>query len=274
MLEQAVAERTREVVRQRDEIEEQRTKILDSINYAERIQKSILPDVQQLQEHFQDCFILNKPKDIVSGDFYWFHKLEHTLVLALVDCTGHGVPGALMSIIGEMLLIQIVVERKVSNPAEILKQMHSGIRKLLRQGEEGASQDGMEIAICTFTQHHRLIFAGARQHLYYIDSSGRINTIRGDRWPVGGLQLEKHRNYTLHTLPLNDIKSIYMATDGLQDQPGRSGKFGRKRLLSLLEALASMDMERQRIEITRALSEYMEEMEQRDDITLIGIKPR
>ncbi len=273
LLEQTVEERTREVVRQRDEIEEQRTKILDSIKYAEQIQKSILPDVQQLREHFQDCFILNRPKDIVSGDFYWLHKLDRELILAIVDCTGHGVPGALMSIIGEMLLAQIVVERRVSNPAEILLQMHSGIRKLLKQGEKGASQDGMEIAICTFTDKHSLLFAGARQHLYYTDNSLQIKIIRGDRWPVGGLQREKNRSYTLHTIPLDNITNIYLATDGLQDQPGISGKFGRKRLLNMLETVSSMEMELQQREIARVFTEYMGDREQRDDITLIGIRP-
>lgn len=272
LLERAVEERTREVVRQRDEIEEQRTQILDSIKYAERIQKSILPDAQQLREHFQYCFVFNRPKDILSGDFYWFHKLDRELILALVDCTGHGVPGALMSMIGEMLLAQIVIEHRVSNPAEILLQMHYGIRQLLKQGEEGASQDGMEIAICTFTDH-KLLFAGARQPLYYTDYSRQIKTIRGDRWPVGGLQREKARSYTLHTLSLDNVTNIYLATDGLQDQPGVNGKFGKKRLLSMLQTLASMEMTAQEQEIVRTLAEHMGETAQRDDITLIGIRP-
>lgn len=220
-LERLVAERTREIASQRDkilsqknEIEEQRTQILDSIRYAKRIQQAIFPDIRELKEYFPGCFIVQKPKDIVSGDFVWVGKINEASIVAVADCTGHGVPGALMSIIGEMLLTQIVLFQQKLSPNEILVEMDSSINKLFGKLERERLQDGMEIAVCVFTSD-KLFFAGARQPLYYVNHVGEVVAVKADKWPVGGKQSKK--SYILHALPLKDIDMIYLATDGLQE---------------------------------------------------------
>lgn len=271
-LERKVSERTAELVKSRNEIEEQRTKILDSIYYAERIQKSLLPSVTEIESAFTECFVIYKPKDIVSGDFYWFHRFENYVVIALLDCTGHGVPGALMSIIGDALLHRIVVENRVTDPAEILNRMNEGVRKMLKQEEAEASQDGMEVAICTFnTTLRECWFAGARMFLCYSDRDGKIVELRGDRRAIGGLQHEKH-SYTSHRIPIARATRIYLTTDGFLDQNGATGKFGRKRLHKILEHSLRESMQSQREHLQQVLKEHQGSEPQRDDITLIGLR--
>lgn len=272
LLEQKVSERTKELLISRDELEEERTKILDSIHYAERIQKSLLPSVAAIEDTFTEHFIIYKPKDIVSGDFYWFHRFESYAVFAVLDCTGHGVPGALMSIIGDALLHRIVVESRVTDPAEILTRMNNGIRQMLRQEESGAPQDGMDVAICTFdTNLRECWFAGARMFLCYSNAAGKISEIKGDRKAVGGSQRRMHR-YTSHKLQITPETRIYITTDGFLDQNGAAGKFGRKGFYRILESSLTESMQLQSERLQQALKEHQGDEPQRDDITLIGLR--
>lgn len=270
-LKQAVDERTREVVKQRDEIlwqrnriEDQQVQILDSIRYAERIQQSFLPHTEELRSAFPDSFILFKPKDIVSGDFYWFHSTDTRKYIAVVDCTGHGVPGALISMVGEMLLNQIVVERSVSDPALVLEEMHERVNRLLRQDDVGASQDGMDVALCVIDAD-RVLFAGARRPLFYVGKDGRVVEIKGNRRTIGGRR-KQAQAFSSQEFPLAECRTLLLTTDGLTDQPGPTGKFGKKRLIELLEQ-STLTME----SLERALKSHQEHEPQRDDITVICV---
>ncbi len=271
-LEQKVFERTAELVKSRNEIEEQRTKILDSIYYAEQIQKSLLPSITEIESAFTEYFLIYKPKDIVSGDFYWLHRFEHHTVVAVLDCTGHGVPGALMSIIGDALLNRIVVENRVIDPAEILHRMNESVRKMLKQEEVNASQDGMDIAICTFnTTLRECWFAGAHIFLCYSDGNGKIVEIKGNRKAIGGPQRGTH-SYNSHRIQITPTTRIYLTTDGFLDQSGAIGKFGKKRLYRVLENSLGESMQSQCERLQQALREHQGDEPQRDDITLIGIR--
>lgn len=273
-LERVVAERTAEVVRQRKEIEFINSQILDSIHYAERIQQATLPYKGDIESALGRCFIIYRPKDIVSGDFYWFHSLDSLAVLAVVDCTGHGVPGALMSMVADQLLNQIVIERGIVDPAQILMQMHSGIRQALKQDEQGVSQDSLDIALCVFDLRGREVrFAGARSSFYYLDTNGQLNEVKGNRRSVGGLQRESRRFYTTITLPMSEISRIYLTTDGLVDQHDSEGKkFGKRRLFSLLVSTSAFPIEEQGKRVLEELLLHQKSELQRDDITILGLE--
>ncbi len=273
-LEHIVAKRTAEIVRQRKEIETINSQILDSIHYAERIQQATLPYKGDIESVLGHCFIIYRPKDIVSGDFYWFYRSDSLAILAVVDCTGHGVPGALMSMVADQLLNQVVVERRIVDPAEILMQMHLSIRQAFKQDEPGASQDSLDIALCVFDLDGREIgFAGARCSLYYLDTSGQVNEVKGNRRSVGGGgQRESRRFYTTNALPMSEISRIYLTTDGLVDQPNNEGKkFGKHKLLSLLLSTSALPIEEQGRQVLEELLLHQKSELQRDDITILGL---
>lgn len=263
-LEQIVAERTSEVVQQKESI-------LDSIRYAERIQHAILPVSEQLEAAFHSYFVLYRPKDIVSGDFYWFHQVNGWTFLAVVDCTGHGVPGALMSMIGNDLLNQIVIERRIYSPAKILEQLHLSIRRVLKQAESDARvNDGMDVALCRFDRNlTQLVYAGAGRPLYYIDTS--FQEIQGRRYSLGGRRVE--RVFTEVEIAVEKPVTIYLTTDGFADQQNPQGrKYGSKRLKRLLESYAHLSMKQQQLLLTAELDSHQGQELQRDDITILGIR--
>lgn len=184
-LEEKVAERTHEVTRKNEELAAQRREMLESLSYAQTIQQAMLPSTETLTAALGGHFVLWKPKDIVSGDFYWLHEQDGEVVLVVADCTGHGVPGAFMSTIGNDLLEKIVADQGVRQPAEILHQLHHGIQRVLRQGERQTLMDGMDAAVCTLHRETgRLVFAGARRPLYLV-ADGVLTELKGDRATVG-----------------------------------------------------------------------------------------
>jgi serine phosphatase RsbU (regulator of sigma subunit) len=257
------------------EIEQMHRDITDSINYAQRIQNAMLPQKELLEKHIPDSFIIYKPKDIVSGDFYWMNEVDDKLVIVISDCTGHGVPGALMSMIGNNLLNQIVITRKITRPEEILKELNTGVRKLLRQDMAGIqTQDGMEIAVCTVDKKNQALeFAGARQHLFY--SSGKeLQMIKGDRKSVGGFQRDPDRVYTNHKIQYEKGDAIYMFSDGYADQFGgkEERRMQTKNLISLLQSNLSNPMGEQERFLDEWLTEWKGKLKQTDDILLVGIR--
>jgi serine phosphatase RsbU (regulator of sigma subunit) len=262
-------------------IEKKNKHITDSIRYGETIQKALLPNLMKEKGLFQDSFVLFRPKDLVSGDFYWFTEIDNKTFVAAVDCTGHGVPGAFMSMIGNTLLNEIVNQNRNFDPARVLEALHIEIRLALHQSQEAgkANDDGMDIGLLKIEKSNQedtfeLTFAGAKRHLWYIEPSYQeLKRIKGDRKSIGGVQKEQHRNFTNTKLEVAKDTVIYLSTDGLVDQgnPERK-KFGTTRLSNLLLQNAKLSLVEQMQLIESDLDEFQQDAEQRDDITLIGLK--
>lgn len=267
--------RTREVVKQKAEIELQNLEITDSINYAKRIQSSILPDINKLKEFFRDAFILFQPRDIVSGDYYWFDRIDNDrFILVCADSTGHGVPGAFMSMIGSTLLQDIVTRKMVTRPSEILKLLDRQIFSTLNQNVElGVSNDGMDMVVCEFnlkTRHLR--FASAMRPVIII-MDGESYYIKGNRSSIGGESVnEKFFDDQEYYLKEND--SIYLFSDGLSDQFG--GPEGKKmkiaKLKRTIEQLTHLPMDQQKEEVLKFYHNWRGSFDQVDDILLMGVK--
>jgi ligand-binding sensor domain-containing protein/serine phosphatase RsbU (regulator of sigma subunit) len=274
-LEKELDARTSVVMKQKGEIELQNIEITDSINYAKRIQSSILPDINKLKESFKDAFILFHPRDIVSGDFYWFDKLDDDkFILVCADSTGHGVPGAFMSMIGSTLLQDIVTRKRISKPSQILKLLDKQIFSTLNQNIElGVSNDGMDMVVCEFsikTRHVR--FASAMRPVIIV-LDGESHYIKGNRSSVGGESvIEKFFDDQEYYLKEGD--TIYLFSDGLPDQFG--GADGKKlkiaRLKRLVEQVSKLPMNEQKEAISKFYFEWKGSYDQVDDILLMGVK--
>ena len=274
-LESELEARTSIVVKQKVEIELQNLEITDSINYAKRIQTSILPDHGKLKEAFSDAFILFHPRDIVSGDFYWFDRLDDDkFVLVCADSTGHGVPGALMSMIGTTLLQDIVSRQSVSKPSQILTLLDKQIFSTLNQNIElGVSNDGMDMVVCEFSLKKRHVRFASAMRPVIIVISGESFYIKGNRSSVGGESvIEKY--FDDQEFYLNEGDTIYLFSDGLPDQFG--GNDGKKmkidRLKRLIEQVSHLPMSEQELAISKFYREWKGNFEQVDDILLIGVK--
>ena len=261
-------------------IETQKEKIIDSITYAQNIQQSILPEEQEIIKLLPDSFIYYQPKDIVSGDFYWMSSVNGKAIIAAVDCTGHGVPGAFMSMIGNTLLNQIVNEKKVTTPADILLQLHEGVCASLRQkNKRGQSQDGMDLAICVIdNQTGKIEFAGAKNSLYVLQNNA-IEEFKGDKYSVGGDELlkkqkDKERKYTNYSISVKKGASLYLFTDGYTDQFGgeERKKFGSQQFKTLLLSNHQLAMREQKTVIDEAFSKWKGGNAQIDDVLVIGLK--
>ena len=273
----------RKINEQKNLLEVQHKNITASIRYAKTIQQAILPDLLAIKKYF-DVFILYQPKDIVSGDFYWFREVqtrapeEKSLLLAVVDCTGHGVPGAFMSMIGNRLLNEIVYERKIDDPKEILDIMNTEIRSALRQ-EQTDNNDGMDISLCRFIKKDdgevHLTYAGAKRNMHIIKKERKeVTKLKGDRVSIGGSGDNKERvMFRNQEMQLSKGDHLYLSTDGIVDQngPDRS-RFGTNRLEEILFKYSRFSMEEQEYSIRQEIERFRQNEDQRDDITLLGIK--
>ncbi len=281
-------------------IEQQRNNILDSINYAKNIQKSMLVREEEVQRILPfENFILFRPKDIVSGDFYWFSKQEDKYLIAAVDCTGHGVPGGFMSMIGNSLLNEIVLKMKITKPSEILSTLNILIRDTLRQAtDDSHAQDGMDMALCSIDTKNRILeYAGARNPLYIISSTltftatERINffpvenndqagiyVVKADPFSIGGknpsILQGKERTYTNHELPLTNDTSFYLFSDGYIDQHGGAErkKLGTPKFRELLQKHVNKNPSDQKDSLTNEINNWRGANKQTDDILIIGNK--
>lgn len=259
-------------------INAQQQKIVESITYAKRIQGAILPDQKEVTEAFPDSFIVNLPRDIVSGDFYWVGKVGNVSVCAVADCTGHGVPGGFMSMIGHMLMAEIVNSQNIDSPAEILEQLDHRIRMTLRQtGSESQSQDGMDLAVCAYNpDKNECTYSGALTSIFVHDGS-ELKTISGDTRNVGGTPLREHLNrpFTNHVFPVTANTKIYMMTDGYLDQFGGANdeKFNLSRMRQLLSEIAELPMAEQHDMVLAAFEKWKGNRDQLDDVCIIGLKP-
>lgn len=270
-LENKVKERTHEIAVQSAALAEQNRRMFDSIEYAKRIQQAILPDLAAIRSQGIECFALFRPRDIVSGDFYWYHRHKDDVLAAVCDCTGHGVPGAFMSMIGHTLLNEIVIENRVFDPAIVLGSLHDQIRRSLRQ-QSGDSRDGMDVAFVHFnTAKQTLYFAGARRHLYVADASG-LTEIKGGTKTIGGLQKESSRIFETKSAVLKPGSTLYLVTDGFADQPDPSGKkIGSAGLRFLLDEIRHRSMEEQEKALKDFLDNHRNGESQRDDITVFAL---
>ena len=252
----------------------QQNRVTDSIRYGERIQRAMLPKTEEIRAYLPQSFSLLIPRDILSGDFYYFTELAGQLYLAVVDCTGHGIPGAFMSAIGHALLNEIIIQRRITEPAEILNCLHTRVVAALNQ-QDGKNQDGMEIALCRIDLSNRqLVFAGARSPLYQLSTKG-IKKIRGGKQGIGGIKkVGIDRNYAQHVLPLDAASTYYMLSDGLQDQLGgaKNRKLNRQGLESLLGKAYQFDINQQEALIAENISGWRAENKQIDDILVVGFK--
>jgi PAS domain S-box-containing protein len=256
------------------EVQNKNKKITESINYAKRIQTAILPNSRVISKALPDSFILYKPRDVVSGDFPWFMQVKDDIFIAAVDCTGHGVPGALLSLIGYFLLNDIVRSRKITEPGKILDLLDEGVTTTLRQDEDSTTKDGMDIALCKINMTTGEVeYAGAHRPLY-IMKAGVMEEVKGNKFPIGGGIFKNQTNFTNTKIKLNPGDSIYYSSDGFPDQFGgpEGRKFGPKRTREIIERVHKEPM-------TEALKVFDHEWEswrgdhkQTDDVLLIGIK--
>lgn len=255
-------------------VEEKNKNITDSINYAKRIQNAKLPKKDEILASLPQCFILFNPKDIVSGDFYFFHKKDETVFIAAADCTGHGVPGAFMSMIGSEQLMDAVLHS--DDTSEILKQLNKGIKKSLQQSDSiDSTRDGMDIAICSIDlKNFTLKYAGANRPLWIIrQGQTEIEEIKGTKKAIGGLT-EDEQHYESHDIQLRKGDVFYIFTDGYSDQFGGESK---KKLMTklfkeILLSIQDKSMQEQRKYLNNFIHNWKSGIEQVDDMLIIGIQ--
>ena len=267
-----------EIENQRQKLEKQNKEIKASINYANTIQSAMLPDLDSIK-NFVSSFVIYRPKDIVSGDFYWSTVTsERQMFFAVVDCTGHGVPGAFMSMIGMRALDQIINERKIDSPAEILETLNELLREALKQ-EQTDNNDGMDLAICRFDVSKgglvEMTYSGAKRPVYIGRKKNLdLEILQPERKSIGGYQpTKRYIEFTNQKAQLNKEDSVFIFSDGIIDQndPYRK-KFGRARMENILKTCIDEDSEKQGQIIETKLDEFIKDESQRDDITLVGLK--
>ncbi|MBL4703548.1 MAG: SpoIIE family protein phosphatase, partial [Flavobacteriales bacterium] len=296
-LEEIIKERTAKVVAQKEEIEiqkdlvdEKNRDIMDSIKYAERIQTAILPPFKLVRDTFKDSFILFKPKDIVSGDFYWLEVVNDIIYFAAVDCTGHGVPGAMVSVLGHNGLNRCVKEFGLTEPAKILDKLTQLVEETFEKSEDQV-RDGMDISLCKVDLKTRAIeYAGANNPMWIISKKLELKVgeniiepivnsddqnlfeIKADKYPIG--KYEHRKPYKNHVLKLNENDRIYLFTDGYADQFGgaKGKKFKYKPFKKLLLDTVNASMKQQHLKIDKVFEEWKGELEQIDDVCLFGVQ--
>lgn len=265
------------VASQNEELSFKNQQISHSINAALNIQKAILPYEKKLQNLLQEYFVLYRPKDVVSGDFYWINKVQDKTILIAADCTGHGVPGAFMSLICHTLFDKIIRTCQITDSVQILNRAQNEIRELLRQKELGYA-NGMDVCLIvmqkiddTYTQ---VQFTGARRPLYVIaQGKHKVDEIRGDRTSIGGRLRRGKVKFSNHQLKLKKGDLLYLSSDGYADQNNENRRsYTTLQLKKLLESISSYDMPKQKQILEETLDQHMEGTDQRDDIMLIGVK--
>ena len=285
--------RQQEIAHQKEEINRKNTKLLtinkelerknaqitSSINYAKFIQESILPSDKILKNLFPESFILFKPKDIVSGDFYWFYKHEEKLFIIASDCTGHGVPGAFMAMIGNTLLNNIITEKKISCPALILEELNKDLKFTLNRNDSTnplSREDGMDISICVIDSSKKQIEAASANQKILIINNNEKNLIKGDLFSigVGPFSRKESEKFTRHTIKVEKGTTIYMFSDGFQDQFGGSQnmKFMSEKFITLLGNISSLNMHKQQELLETTFQKWKGCEKQIDDVLVIGIR--
>ncbi len=273
-LDNKVKERTRELSEANKTLNHRNHEITDSINYARRIQSAILHQPEEIEKYFPKSFVLWKPKDIISGDFYWHYVKNGYRYIAAIDCTGHGVPGALMSMIGNQLLANIIIENGLIEPAQVLTLLDEAIIRSLKQ-ETGMVKDGMDIALCRIeNEGSSLLFAGALRPLFFHNGES-LEEIAGSKYPVGSYYLMDHpKEFSQVSIQLKPGNVIYLTSDGYYSQFGDSNgkKMMKRRFREVLASLNGMPMPQQRIALSNYFEEWKGPLEQVDNVLVVGIE--
>lgn len=285
-----LGEMTEELKSQKEEIETNRDQlseayailekrnqdVTDSINYAQKIQNSLLPELKTIKKSLPESFVFYKARDIVSGDFYWFHQKnadrKNIKFIASIDCTGHGVPGAFMSMIADALLSQVIIELDYNQPAEILTEMDRRLRIMLKQ-DESYGNDGMEIGLCVIYEGE-LVFSGAGHKLVYFEKE-KLTMVRDNRYSIGESFISHQKmKFKNHRIAIDNPIMFYLFSDGIQDQFGglKDKKFGIKRLRENLESIHIDSTHKQQLHIKNMIENWKGTTEQVDDMLLIGFK--
>jgi serine phosphatase RsbU (regulator of sigma subunit) len=263
-----------QVSKQKDEIYLQKKEITDSINYAQRIQKAVLPSDDLINSLLPEHFVFFRPRDIVSGDYYWLAQVDNKTIVVVADCTGHGVPGAFMSMLGISLLNQMVNLHKEFNAGWILDELRKQVKKSLRQNEVNSeSKDGMDLALMIFDfNRNELEYAGAHNPLYIIHNENLIE-IKPDKMPIG-IYVDEEKNFTSNTFHFEKGDMFYAFSDGFVDQFGgyNSKKFMTKKFKELILNIHNYPVNKQYEIFEKTLIEWKGDNEQTDDITVLGIK--
>lgn len=270
------------ISKKNQELDKKNKNILDSINYASRLQKAFMPEITTLKDNFKEIFIFFQPKDIVSGDFYWFSDKYDKKVFVVADCTGHGVPGSMVSMTGNSLLNEIVNERNITSPDMILNELHKGILKTFKKDGGGQVTDGMDITIISIEKKSgKLYFSGSVNPLYVIQK-GELKVIKGDVWSIGGGGLFRpgtsleERLFSLHEIDIEEDMQFYMFTDGYIDQFGgnENKKFNNKRFKKLLLDVSQLKPNEQIKTIKTTIKKWMftSQKGQIDDMLVVGFR--
>jgi tetratricopeptide (TPR) repeat protein len=254
-------------------VETQHKNITDSITYAKRIQQAMLPSIELIKEIIPQSFVLYKPKDVVSGDFYAFEQKGNNVILAAVDCTGHGVPGAFMSLIGHNLLTEVIVERKISKSSQILEQLNKEVRKALKQ-DKNDTRDGMDLVLCNIDFTKGILeYAGANRPLWILKENGSFLEIKGTKASIGG-HTTVGQPFENHVIEIQKGDSIFLMSDGFVDQFGgpEEKKFMTKKLKETLIGIKHLSMDEQHNKLDNIFENWKGKLEQLDDVLVIGIK--
>ena len=255
-------------------IEEKQEEITDSINYAKRIQDAMMTSSVYLKDTLPKSFIFFKPKDVVSGDFYWIYKdQEENIFFTVADCTGHGVPGAFMSMIGTSLLNEIIIEKGIKETDKILIEMRAQIIRSLSQEDEGAQKDGMDISLCKLNMKKKTVeFSGAHNSLIHVRGE-ELKTYRGDHQPVGLLLGEK-KPFTKHQVKLKKDDMLYIYSDGYQDQFGgaKGKKYMAAKFKKQLLKMSNKSEDQQLAILDQEFSSWKNDYEQIDDVCVMGVR--
>lgn len=257
------------------EVQDKNKKINESINYSKRIQNAIVPDTDQVKKALPESFIFYKPKDVVSGDFPWFLRKGEEIYVAAVDCTGHGVPGAMLSLVGCFLLNDVVEFSGLESPAPILDFFDNKFNTTLNiEDSQTSIKDGMDLALCRINLNQNLLeFSGAHRPLYLLRDN-EITEFKGDKWAIGGGTYKNQTNFTNHQIHIQKGDSVYFFSDGLPDQFGgpENRKFGPKRIRDLIVENAGKSMDEMNVIFEERFNEWMGTEKQMDDVLLIGIR--
>lgn len=262
-----------QIEEQKKILEEKNQEITDSINYARKIQLALIPSEEEFNSHFESSFVLFKPKDIVSGDFYWATKKNDVVFYATGDCTGHGVPGGFMTMLGISFLDEIINEKNILEPAEILTMLSDRIIHTLKQtGNAGESKDGMDVVLCSLNRTSGVLkYAAANNSLYVLNGNG-FTEYPPDKQPCGFHH--ELKPFSQHTINLQKGDCIYTFTDGFADQFGgpKGKKFKYKQLENLTLSLQSKTLSEQKRELNLVFENWRGNLEQLDDVCMIGVK--
>ncbi len=251
------------------------TEIIESMEYARLIHQAILPKQRHFDRAFKESFYIYHPKQIIGGDFYWVTTINELSYVILGDCTGHGIPGALLSVLGFSLLNYIILGKNITGCKDIIAELDQRVIDSFHQTNEMRfNNDWIAASICCYNhQTQTLEFCGAMQNLYLV-RDGNITELKGNKYPVAGWQIVNERDFTLYKIPVRENDIVYLTSDGIADQFGGPGnkKFNRRRLKELLLSVSKSNMVKQREMIIHVIEKWKGKQEQIDDISLIGIK--